>query len=159
MPFDTLQDQNIILSRRLLAAADVLDVREASILVQQDCASSIVCHVEAIRQELVLEVFNCFLQGDDVPLPRNMFFDSSFSSTSRPWVPIVAAEPFLFGQSVGHVAINVILLARWRMFPGWRLAERRIGTLRIDNVTPKSDLGVRLHRCRKPSRMDETSSS
>ena len=50
-----------------------LDVRKESILVEQDRTSSPVCHVEAIRQKLVLKVFNCFLQGDDVPLPRNMF--------------------------------------------------------------------------------------
>ena len=29
------------------------------------------CHVDAIRQELVVRVFNCFLQGDGVPLLRN----------------------------------------------------------------------------------------
>ena len=65
-----------------------LDVRKESILVEQDRTTSTVCHVEAIRQELVLEVFNCFLQGNDVPLLRDMFFDSSFFSTPRSWVPI-----------------------------------------------------------------------
>ena len=50
-----------------------LDVRKESILVEQDRTTSTVCHVEAIRQELVLEVIKCFLQGDDVPLPRICF--------------------------------------------------------------------------------------
>ena len=35
-----------------------LDIRTESILVEQDRTPSTVCHVEAIRQELVLEVFN-----------------------------------------------------------------------------------------------------
>ena len=38
-----------------------LNVRKESVLIEQDGASSIVCHVEAIRQVLVLEVFNSFL--------------------------------------------------------------------------------------------------
>ena len=35
-----------------------LDIRTESILVDQDRTLSIMCHVKAIRQELVLEVFN-----------------------------------------------------------------------------------------------------
>ena len=64
-----------------------LDVRTEGIPVEQDRTTSIVCHVEAIRQELVFEVLKCFLQGDDVPLLRNLFFDRSIFSTSRSWVP------------------------------------------------------------------------
>ena len=35
-----------------------LDVRKKGILIEQNRTPSVVCHVEAIRQELVLEVFN-----------------------------------------------------------------------------------------------------
>ena len=45
-----------------------------------------------------------------MPLPGKMFFDGSSFSTPRSWVPIVNTEPFLFGQSVGHVVVEVILL-------------------------------------------------
>ena len=38
-----------------------INVRKESALVEQDCAFFIVCHVEAIRLELVLELFNSFL--------------------------------------------------------------------------------------------------
>ena len=59
-------------------------------------------HVEAIRQELVLEVFNCFLQGDDVPLHRDTFFDSSFLFHAEVLGSnYKKTEPLLFGQSVG----------------------------------------------------------
>ena len=70
-----------------------LDVRNESNLVEQDRTSSIMFHVEAIRQEFVLEVLNFFLQRDDVPFLRNMLFDGSFFSASMSRVPIVDAEP------------------------------------------------------------------
>ena len=38
-----------------------IDVREEGIHVEQDRAPSLVCLMEAIRQEIVLEVLNCFL--------------------------------------------------------------------------------------------------
>ena len=41
-----------------------LHVREERVLLEQDGTTSTMCHVEAIRQELVIQVFNCFLQGD-----------------------------------------------------------------------------------------------
>ena len=73
----------------------------------------------AIRQELVLRVFNCFLQGDDVSFHRFLPFDSSFFSTSRSWVPVMNAEPSLFGQSVGHLIVKFILSGGWNVFSGW----------------------------------------
>ena len=126
-----------------------LDVREESILVEQDRKTSFVCHVESIRQELVVKVSNCFLQGDDVSLFRNLFFDSSFFSTPRSWFPMVNTEPFLRGQSVGHVVVEMILLAGCRVFSAWCIAERCVDTFYIDSVTPKSVLGVRFYPCRK----------
>ena len=51
-----------------------LDVREESIWIEQDGTTSMVCHVEACREELVIHVFNCFLQGDNVPIsPQSVF--------------------------------------------------------------------------------------
>ena len=67
------------------------------------------CHIEPIRQVLVVKIFNCFLQGDDVPL-STVFLDGSFFSASRSWVPIVNVEPFLFGQAIGHISVDVVFL-------------------------------------------------
>ena len=83
-----------------------------SIIVEQDRTTSIVCHMEAIRQEPVVEVFNCLLQCDNVPFPRNMFFDSSFFSTPRSWVSIINAESSLLCQSVGHLVVSNDTLER-----------------------------------------------
>ena len=50
------------------------DVRVRSVLVEQNRTPSMVCHKEPIRQKLVVQIFNCFLQGDGVPFSRHVFF-------------------------------------------------------------------------------------
>ena len=127
-------------------------------LLNKDGTTSIMCHVEAIRQELVIQVFNCFLQDDDVPIHRNVFFGNSFS-TPRSWAPIINTEPPLFGQSVGHVVVEVVLTAICRVFSGRCIAARCVDTLAVDRVTPQSNHEVCFHPCRNPSRVDETPSS
>ena len=44
-----------------------LDIGEGSVLVEKYCASSVVGNVETVREKLVVNIFNCLLQGDDVP--------------------------------------------------------------------------------------------
>ena len=68
-------------------------------MVLQDCTSSIMCHVEAMRQKIVFEL----LPGEVMSFSGNMTFDSSFLPTTRSRVPIVEAELSIFCQSVGHV--------------------------------------------------------
>ena len=109
-----------------------LDVQVNSVLIEQDSTTSIMGHIEMTRQVLVLEVLNCLLQSDDGPLPCNVLLDGFFSSSGS-WIPVVDAEPLLFGRSLGHVAVKMILLACWS-------ASRNAG-LAPSNVTPKSDLG------------------
>ena len=122
-----------------------LDVRMKGILVEQNRTSSMVCHVETICEELVIKVSSCFLQGDDVPLPRNVFFDRSFFSASRSWVPIVDAEPLQFGRSIRYIVVEPVVFVGWRVFSGGCIAVRGIDTSRIDNMTPKNGLRVCLH--------------
>ena len=73
------------------------------VLVEQNRTPSKVSHLETIRQVLVSKVFNCLLQGDDVPRLRNVPFDGFFFPASESWVPIVDTEPLLFGQAIGHI--------------------------------------------------------
>ena len=89
------------------------------------------------------------MQGDNAPCLRDLSFAGSVFSASRSWVPILNTEPLLFGQSVGHVVVEVILLAGCRVFSGWCLAERCIETFHIDSVTLKSVHEVRFHPCRR----------
>ena len=98
-----------------------------------------------MRHKLDVMVFNCFLQGGDVPLLRNEFFDCSFFAASRSWVPIVNAEPSPFGQAIAHISVKAVFSVGWRVFPLWCLAERRIGTLCVDKVAIQDSLWVRFH--------------
>ena len=113
-----------------------------SVLIQQDSTDSIMGHIEMTRQALVLEVLNCLLQCDYVPFPRIVLLSMAPFPRRSPGFQL------WFGRAIGHVAVKMILWALQRVLSGWCIAERWIGTLRIDNVTPKSDLGVRLHPCR-----------
>ena len=52
-------------------------------------------HVEAIREELVVNIFGRLLQGDDMPPSCNSSFEGILFSPTGPWVPVVDAEPLL----------------------------------------------------------------
>ena len=49
-----------------------LGVQVKSVVIEQDSTASIMGHIEMTRQVLVLEVLNCLVQCDDVPVPRNV---------------------------------------------------------------------------------------
>ena len=116
------------------------DVRKNSILVEQDHTSSKVCYVEAIRQELVLEVFNC-------KSPQYFSIALSFPRQG-PGLQLITTEPLLFVRSVEHVFVELIFLAKWSVFQlvprgtlHWHPSHRQCDT--------ESDLWVRFHTCRK----------
>ena len=68
------------------------DVRVKSVLVEQYGTSSKVGHVKMIRQKVVFEVLNCFLQGDDMPFSRNVFLNGAFFPSSWSRIPAQNAE-------------------------------------------------------------------
>ena len=51
----------------------------------------VVSHVEPVREELVVNILNRLVQGDDMPCSCNLFLDSALFSTSRSWIPVVDA--------------------------------------------------------------------
>ena len=71
-------------------------------------ASSVVSYVEPFR-ELVVNIHNRLLQGDDVPFSCNLFLESALFSTSRSPIPFVDAEHLLNGWAVWHSAVEDIL--------------------------------------------------
>ena len=62
------------------------------VLVEEHGASSVVGHVEPVREELVVNILNRFLQCDDMPLACDLLLNS----TSGSLVPVADAEPFLY---------------------------------------------------------------
>ena len=85
-----------------------LDVRVKSVLIEKDSTASTMGHIETIRRVHVIKVPNCLLQSDDVPFLRNMLLDGSFFSASGSWIPVVDAEPLLFGQAIGHIGVKTV---------------------------------------------------
>ena len=73
------------------------DIRVEGVFVEEHRASSVVGHVEPICQNIMVDILNCFLKCDDVPLACDLFLKSTFFSTSRFWIPVVDAES-LFAQ-------------------------------------------------------------
>ena len=66
-------------------------------------------NVEVIREALVLKIFNRFLKSNDVPVQRTVFFDGSFSASSKSRVPAQDAGACLLKQTVGHAVVETIL--------------------------------------------------
>ena len=100
-------------------------VRVEGVFVEEHRANSVVGHVESIRENITVNIFNRFLQCDGVPLACDLLLISTFSSTSRSWVPVVDAESFLYKRTIRHL-----------------LAE---ASLRIDHMSIKGNIVVCLH--------------
>ena len=113
------------------------DVGKESVLVEKYCASSVVGHVEPVREELVVDIINRLLQSNDVPFPCDLLLDSAFSSTSGSWVPVVVAESFLYSGAVRHVDVEVIFLIGSILFSGRCFAEFCVS---LPNVLPRNPI-------------------
>ena len=59
------------------------DVGVEGILIEENRAACIMGHVEEIRENLVVHVVERLLQGNDMPLSCNLFFEGIFFSTSK----------------------------------------------------------------------------
>ena len=71
------------------------DVRGKGVFVKQDSTTIIMGNVEVIREALVLEVLDRFLHRNNVPFPRNVFFNGTFCASSRSRIPAQDAEACL----------------------------------------------------------------
>ena len=72
-----------------------IDVRKEGILIEENRAACEVGHVESFCENVMIHIVRRFLQGNDMPFHRNLFFKCVFFSTSGPRVPVVDAEPLL----------------------------------------------------------------
>ena len=59
---------------------DGLDINDGvkGVLVEENCTTCVMGHVEAIREKLVVDVVGCLLQGNDMPPSRNLFLEGIF---------------------------------------------------------------------------------
>ena len=70
-----------------------VDVRVEGVLVEENRAARIVGHVKSFLKNFMINIVRCFLQGNNMPFPRNLFLKCVFPPTSGPRVPVVDAEP------------------------------------------------------------------
>ena len=63
-----------------------LDVRVKSVFVEQDNTTGEMGYVEMVREALVMKVFDCFLQRNDVPFACKVLFN-------RSWLPMFTENP------------------------------------------------------------------
>ena len=61
-----------------------IDVGVEGVLVEEDCTTCVMGHVEAIREKLVVNVVRRFLQGNDMPPSCNLLFEGILFSPRGP---------------------------------------------------------------------------
>ena len=80
-------------SRVLEADRFDADVGVESVLVEENRTACEVGHVKPFTKNIVINIVRRLLQGNDVPLHRNLFFNSIFCASSGPRVPVVNTKP------------------------------------------------------------------
>ena len=90
------------------------------VLVEHDSATREMSHVEVVREGRVLMVFDRFLDGDRVPFSRNVFFNGTFSASSR--------AACLLKQTVAPVVVETVFRFRGRKPWVVGTTENRFGT-------------------------------
>ena len=81
-----------------------VDFGVEGILVEENCTTCVMGHVEAIREKLVVNVVGRLVQDNDMPPSCNLFLVSR--------VPIVDAESPLYGRTGSKVLIGTVLVRR-----------------------------------------------
>ena len=93
-----------------------IDVGVEGVLVEENCTTCVMGHVEAIREKLVVNVVGPLLQGNDMPPSCNLFFKGTFFSPSRSRVPVVDAESPLHNRTGSKVLIGTVHARRCSSF-------------------------------------------
>ena len=76
-----------------------IDVGLEGVLVEEDCTTRVMGHVEAIREKLMVNVVRRLLQGNDMPPSCNLFLEGIFFSPTGSRVPVVDAESPLHNRT------------------------------------------------------------
>ena len=114
------------------------DIRVEGVFVEEHRASSVVGQLEPICQNIMVNLFNCFLQCDDVPL---------------------ACDLFLNRGTIRHVVVEAVLLRTCIVSPCGCLAKFCDGLLNIDLMSFQGNIRVCLYPRSVWSLLEETTSS
>ena len=61
-----------------------VDIGVEGILVEENCVSSVMGHVEPTSKNVMVDIFRCLLQGNDVPPACKLLLESIFFSATGP---------------------------------------------------------------------------
>ena len=100
-----------------------IDVGVEGVLVEKDCTTCVMGHVEAIREKLVINVVRRFLQGNDMPPSCNLLFEGIFFSPTESRVPAVDAESPLHNRTCRKAFTRTVHVRRGSVFPPGCLAK------------------------------------
>ena len=111
-----------------------IDVEIEGVLTEENRAACIVGHVEPTCKNVMINIFGRLLQGNDMPPPCNLFFDSIFFSPTGSRVPIVDAESPLHNRTGRKVLVGTVCVRRCSMFPFGCLAKFCCSLLNIHHM-------------------------
>ena len=103
------------------------DVRVKGVLVEDDSATGVMRNVKVVRERHVLKVLIRFLICNHVPFSCSVFFNGTFSASSRSRMPAQYAVACLLKQTVGHVLVETVFRFRGREPSVVGTAENRFG--------------------------------
>ena len=111
-----------------------IDVGVEGVLVEENRATCVMGHVEAIREKLVVNVVGRFLQGNDMPPSCNLLFEGIFFSPTGSRVPAVDAESPLHNRTGREAFAGPVHVRRGSVFPFGCLAKLCCSLLNIHHM-------------------------
>ena len=96
---------------------DLTSMLGKGVLIGENRAAHMMDHVEATCKNVVISIFGCLLQGDDIPPSCNLFFEGNFFSPSGSRVPVVDAESPQHNRTGSKVLIVTVHVIRCSRFP------------------------------------------
>ena len=76
-----------------------VDIGVEGVLVEENRATCVMGHVEAIREKLVVNILGRLLQGNDMPLSCNLLFEGILFHPTGSRIPVVDAESPLHNRT------------------------------------------------------------
>ena len=58
-------------------------------------------HVTKTSKNVMVDIFRCLLQGNDVPPACNLLLESILFSAREPWIPVADTQPLLHRRTIG----------------------------------------------------------
>ena len=133
-PDDFVNSTPINTARTELHSTITRTLAAQGVLVEEDCTTCVMGHVEAICKKFVVDAVRRFLQGNDMPPSCNLLFEGIFFSPTGSRVPVVDAESPLHNRTSRKAFIGTVHVRRGSVFPFGCLAKLCCSLLNIHHM-------------------------